>query len=127
MLPTFLMTPLAAFSAFLSNCVGITIKPIGLKRFAFGSAVVTSVGMLGIEDAFATFTPFFHVPLLVLIGAIKNKPTVVDNQIVIRPMININVTADHRYIDGAEGGRLIKLVERLFENPEDIELDVENL
>jgi pyruvate dehydrogenase E2 component (dihydrolipoamide acetyltransferase) len=125
-LPTFLMGPIASISAFISNCIGIPVKPLGLKRFAFGGAVVTSVGMLGIEDAFAPFTPFFHVPIVILIGAIKDKAVVVDGNIVIRPMMNINVTVDHRYSDGAEGGRLFKMLEKIFDEPEIIE-DLEKI
>jgi pyruvate dehydrogenase E2 component (dihydrolipoamide acetyltransferase) len=120
-LPTFLMGPVASFSAFISNCIGIPVKALGLKRFAFGGVVVTSVGMLGIEDAFAPFTQFFHVPMLALIGAIKDKAVVVDGEIVIRPMMNLNITVDHRYADGAEGGRLFKMMEKIFDEPDMIE------
>jgi len=126
-LPTFILKPLAQITAFLSNCCGLDVKPLGLKRFAFGGAIITSVGMLGIEDAFAPFTHFFHVPCLVLIGATKEKPVARDGKIEIRPMLNINVTADHRYIDGMEGGTLSRVVGYLFENPEEIESDTDRI
>jgi len=120
-LPTFILKPLATITAFLSNCCGIDVKPLGLNKYAFGGGIITSVGMLGIEDAFAPFTPFFHVPCVVLVGAIKNKPVVCDGKIEIRPMLNVNVTADHRYIDGLEGGLLSRVLNYIFENPEEID------
>jgi len=123
MLPTFILKPLAVTTAFLSNCCGIDVKPLGLNAYAFGGAVITSVGMLGIEDAFAPFTPFFHVPCVILVGSIKDKVVVIDGKMEIRPMLNINATGDHRYIDGLEAGTLSKVVAHLFEHPEDMELE----
>jgi len=123
MLPTFILKPLATTTAFLSNCMGLDVKPLGLNGYAFGGAVITSVGMLGIQDAFAPFTPFFHVPLVVLIGAVKDKPVVIDGKLEIRPLVCVNVTADHRYIDGLEGGTLSRVVTQFFENPELIEME----
>jgi hypothetical protein len=50
----------------------------------FGSAMVTSVGMMGLDNAFAPFPPFAHVPILVLISAILPTPVVEDDQVVAR-------------------------------------------
>jgi len=123
MLPTFILKPLATTTAFLSNCLGLDVKPLGLNAYAFGGAVITSVGMLGIEDAFAPFTPFFHVPCVVLIGTVKEKPVVINGKIEIKPMVSVNVTADHRYIDGQEGGTLSKVVTQMFDEPELIDME----
>lgn len=54
--PTFLVSFLIEVISFLTNKVGIQIKPLGLKRHAFGAACVTSLGSLGFEDATAPFT-----------------------------------------------------------------------
>ena len=53
----------------------------GVKPFPFGSCLVTSVGMMGLDVAFAPFTPFARVPILVMVGAIREKPVVVDGEV----------------------------------------------
>jgi len=46
---------------------------------------------------------------------------------VIRPMMSINVTADHRYIDGLEGGLLSRVVAQFFESPDDIDMSSQDI
>lgn len=53
------------------------------------------------------------IPILVAICEIVKKPVVVDDKIVIREMCNINLTLDHRYMDG---GRSKKLNQRVSYN-----------
>lgn len=48
---------------------------------------------------------------------IINTPVVRDNQIVIRPIMNISMTYDHRLMDGREGAGFLKFVTDLLNNP----------
>lgn len=41
---------------------------MGIKKDGFGACMVTSVGMLGLKDAIAPFTPFANCTMLVAIG-----------------------------------------------------------
>jgi pyruvate dehydrogenase E2 component (dihydrolipoamide acetyltransferase) len=123
MMPTILLGPIAHFGGFLANVLGITIAPLGIKAHAFGSIVVTSIGMLGYEEAYAPFTPFFHVPAVATICAIKKKPVVVEgDKIEARQMMNITFTVDHRMIDAYEGAKFSKRLQECLANPEQLEL-----
>lgn len=64
-------------------------------------------------------TPILNAPQSALlgIGAITDEPVVRDGQIVIRPMMTISLTFDHRLIDGAVAGRFRTRVRGALENP----------
>jgi len=120
-LPTFLLRPVSQFLGVLTGDLGIGIPALGLKERPFGSCMITSMGMLGVEEAFAPFTPFARVPLLLLVGAIKDQPAVREGKIVIIPTLKISVTMDHRYIDGVEAARIGKRFQDLLENPDHLD------
>ncbi|WP_274631164.1 dihydrolipoamide acetyltransferase family protein [Arvimicrobium flavum] len=64
-------------------------------------------------------TPILNAPQSALlgIGAIEDEPVVRDGQIVIRPMMMLSLTFDHRLIDGAVAGRFRGRVREILENP----------
>ena len=120
-MPMFILRPMLKLTGWLAGALGVNIKALGVERHAFGSAVITSVGMLGFDEGYAPFTPFARVPILLLIGAIRETPTVVDGQIVARPMVTVTATVDHRFIDGAQLGILAKEFRRVIEHPFSLE------
>ncbi len=117
-LPTWLIRPLLTVTGWLASAVGMSIPALGVKPFPFGSCVVTSVGMLGLDEGFAPPTPFARVPLWVLVGALRDRPVAEDGEVVIRPMVTLTATIDHRFIDGFQGGILAKEMRRVFAEPE---------
>jgi hypothetical protein len=116
-LPTPLLRPLVWLTGWLTSSLGIGAKPLGLERQPFGSAIVTSVGMLGLDEAWVPPTPFARVPLYVLIGAVRDRAVVVDGAVVVRPMLTVTATIDHRYIDGFQAATLARVFRRVFEDP----------
>lgn len=64
-------------------------------------------------------TPILNPPQSALlgIGRIEDTPVVRDGQIVIRPVMSISLTFDHRLIDGAVAGRFRARFKALLENP----------
>jgi pyruvate/2-oxoglutarate dehydrogenase complex dihydrolipoamide acyltransferase (E2) component len=117
-LPTFLIRPLLQVIGWLGGALGVSIPALGVETFPFGSCIITSVGMFGLDEGFAPPTPFARVPLLVLVGAIRERPAVVDGAIVARPELTITATIDHRFIDGFQGGVLAKTVREVLESPD---------
>jgi hypothetical protein len=117
LLPTQLLRPLVWFTGWMTSSLGLGARPLGLERQPFGSAIVTSVGMLGLDEAWVPPTPFARVPLYVLIGAVRHRPVVVDGQVVVRPMLTVTATIDHRYIDGFQAATLARVFRRVFEDP----------
>jgi len=118
LLPSFVISFIASFTGFLAGSLGLSVPALGVKPFPFGSALVTSIGMFGIESACVPFTPFARVPLLLCIGKITDKPVVIDGQIVIRPILSISGTIDHRFADGAVIGKFAKLFQNILKSPE---------
>lgn len=109
------------FAAWLTIDRDKDLKALGLSRQSFGSAMVSSVGMFGIQHAYAPMSPYYRVPLIVLVGEVAKKPVVVDDRIEARPILNLAATLDHRYVDGFHAARLAKSVRAYLEDPKRFE------
>lgn len=116
-LPTWLLRPILWLSGYIAGAMGVSIKPLGLERFPFGAAIVTSVGMLGIDEGFAPPTPFARVPVYIAVTSIKERAVVRDGQIVIRPEVDLMATVDHRFMDGHRGSMLAKTMRKCLHEP----------
>lgn len=97
------------------------LKKLGLPNQAFGSAMVSSVGMFGIQHGYAPLSPYYRVPLLVLVGEVARKPAVVGDKIEPRPLVNLAATLDHRYLDGFHAARMARCVREYMEDPKRFE------
>lgn len=108
-------------AAWLTTDKGMDLKKYGLPRQPFGSAMVSSVGMFGIQHAYAPLSPYYRIPFLVLVGEVAEKPAVVDGQIVARPLLTVSATMDHRYVDGFHAARLARSTRAYLEDPKSFE------
>jgi pyruvate dehydrogenase E2 component (dihydrolipoamide acetyltransferase) len=88
---------------------------LGPDLMTGGTFTVSAMGMFGTD----TFTAIINQPenAILGVGVIKEKPVVVDGEIVIRPMMNLSLTYDHRTIDGAEAGRFMQTLKQYMEDP----------
>ncbi len=120
-IPRRLLHVILRAAAFLTSDLNLDLARFGLPRQAFGSVMVSSVGMFGIEHAYAPIAPYYKVPLLVLVGQVVDKPTVVDEQVQIRPSLTLSATIDHRYLDGFHAARLARSVREYLEDPKRFE------
>lgn len=81
-----------------------------------GSTItITSLGAIG---GVAT-TPVINAPETSIIGVNKmlDRPVVRDGQIVVRTMMNLSASFDHRIVDGYDGAQLVQALRVLLENP----------
>jgi 2-oxoisovalerate dehydrogenase E2 component (dihydrolipoyl transacylase) len=81
-----------------------------------GSTItITSLGAIG---GIAT-TPVINAPETAIIGVNKmqQRPEVIDGAIVVRTMMNLSASFDHRIVDGYDGAQLVQALKRLLENP----------
>ena len=64
-------------------------------------------------------TPILNYPQAAILGlhAIKERPVAVDGQVVIKPMMYVALTYDHRLIDGREAVTYLKTVKEAIEDP----------
>jgi len=76
---------------------------------------VSNLGMFGIDE----FTAIINPPeaAILAVGAIKPVPVVRNNEIVVRQMMHVTMSCDHRVVDGATGAKFLQTVKRTLENP----------
>ncbi len=91
-------------------------KKLHLHELSHGTFTITNYG---------TFGSSYGVPIIrhpeasiLGIGTIKKKPVVIDDEIVIRSIMPISLSFDHRLIDGGEAVRFIQTLKSLLENPD---------
>lgn len=71
-------------------------------------------------------TPILNPPQSAILGmhTIKKRPVVIDDEIVVRPVMYLALSYDHRLIDGAEAVTFLKRIVECIENPERMMLEV---
>jgi pyruvate dehydrogenase E2 component (dihydrolipoamide acetyltransferase) len=121
-IPGVLRRPVLRLLSYLTNDRGWSIPSLKLPADGFGSAMVTSVGMFGIDIGYAPIFPLSGTPLLILVGEVQERPVAQAGQVVIRPILNLNVSFDHRFIDGFHAGKMSRSVRRYFAAPGEFEV-----
>lgn len=120
-MPWWLVRPIIRLSDFLVNELQLDLPKAGMPRDPFGSAMITNVGMFGVDTAFAPLTPIARCPMLILVTEVRDRPWVVGKSVEVRPVLRICATFDHRIIDGAHAGKLGKEMVRLLTEPDLLE------
>ena len=116
-IPYFLLNRFLKLLSFLSGTLNLDLGWAGVPKDPFGSIMITNVGSLGLDIAYAPLVPYSRVPLLMALGAVKARPIVDDGEVVVAQVMNINATFDHRFIDGMQASVLAKFVRRWLEEP----------
>lgn len=94
------------------------LSRFGIPRDPFGGAFVTSMGMLGIEHAFPPIVPMTRLSVTVAVGRIADAPVVENGSVVVRPILPLTATFDHRTIDGYHAGKLAETFTAILRDPE---------
>ncbi len=81
-----------------------------------GTFTITNGGVFGSLMS----TPIINIPQSAILGMhkIQDRPMAINGQVVIRPMMYIALSYDHRIIDGRESVSFLVRVKELLENPE---------
>jgi pyruvate dehydrogenase E2 component (dihydrolipoamide acetyltransferase) len=88
------------------------LKP---EEYTGATFSISNLGMFGIDE----FTAVINPPegAILAIGAMSAKPVVRENEIVIRQMMRVTMSCDHRVIDGATGAKFLQTFKKILENP----------
>jgi 2-oxoglutarate dehydrogenase E2 component (dihydrolipoamide succinyltransferase) len=88
---------------------------ITMEELTGGTFTITNGGVFGSLLS----TPIVNAPQSAILGMhkIQDRPVVVDGQIVVRPMMYIALTYDHRIIDGREAVQFLVTVKQCLEDP----------
>jgi len=83
-----------------------------------GTFTITNGGVFGSLMS----TPIINIPQSAILGMhkIQDRPMVVNGQVVVRPMMYLALSYDHRIIDGRESVSFLVRVKELLENPEQL-------
>ena len=84
-------------------------------EYAAGTFTITNLGAYGVETLIGIINP--PQAAILGVGSVMPQPAVREGQIVIRQLMKVALSADHRVSDGAEGARFIKEIQGLLENP----------
>ncbi|MEY4509835.1 MAG: hypothetical protein RLZZ450_1957 [Pseudomonadota bacterium] len=120
-LPSVLLRAALRGSAWLTERLQWDVPALALHKSPFGSAIISSIGSLGLPHGFAPLSWLYDVPLLLLVGEISDKPVVVEGRVVVRPMLPLTVTIDHRYVDGSHISRALTALRGYLQAPESYE------
>lgn len=88
---------------------------LSLDELKGGTFTLTSIGSIG--GLFAV--PIINYPevAIMAVNKIEKRPVVRDGQIVIRDIMHLAISCDHRVVDGAEAALFVKEVIQYLENP----------
>lgn len=80
-----------------------------------GTFSISNLGMYGIDQ----FTPIINTPesCILGVGAIVEKPVVVDGEVVVRDRMRVTLSCDHRVVNGAQGAEFLRTLRQLLEHP----------
>ena len=88
------------------------------EQYTGGSITVSNLGMFGINEFAAIISP--PQSSILAVGKIIKKPIVVDDEVVVGNTLKSTLSADHRVLDGAVAGKLLKDFNDIIEDPFEI-------
>ncbi|WP_342642289.1 pyruvate dehydrogenase complex dihydrolipoamide acetyltransferase [Rhodoligotrophos ferricapiens] len=88
------------------------LKP---EEYQGGTTAVSNLGMYGVKDFAAVINPP-HATILA-VGEGEKRPVIVDDEIVIRTVMSLTLSTDHRAVDGALGAEFLQVIKSLLEDP----------
>lgn len=85
------------------------------EEFLGATFSISNLGMFGIDE----FTAVINPPegAILAVGAMAPKPVVRENEVVVRQMMRVTMSCDHRVIDGATGAKFLQTFKKILENP----------
>lgn len=94
------------------RALDMKLKPDEMSGSTF---TISNIGMYGVDS----FNPIINQPNSAILGvsATVDKPVVRNGEIVIRPIMNLCLTIDHRIVDGLAGAKFMQDLKKLLENP----------
>ncbi len=80
-----------------------------------GTFTISNLGMFGVEQFVAVLNP--PQAAILAVGATVETPVVRNGEVVVKPMLTMTLTVDHRAVDGAAGADFLRTVKQFVEDP----------
>ena len=116
--PSLIMNPILKLLTLLCITFNLDLRRFGIPRDPFGSAMITNVGSLGLDVAYAPLVPYSGVPIILAVGEARRVPVVEGEQVVPGWMMKVNATFDHRLIDGYHAAVMSRTLRGCFAEPD---------
>ncbi|HHZ65414.1 MAG TPA: hypothetical protein EYN38_03825 [Flavobacteriales bacterium] len=117
MSPTFLIGWILRMMKFINYTLNIWSPMLGSPRDAFGSGMVTSLGMMGIQRGLAPLLPFYPCPIIVAVGKLEEKAVAVNGAVEVQEVLPLGITFDHRLVDGVGAAKMFRALSAYIANP----------
>ncbi|MGL4539565.1 MAG: dihydrolipoamide acetyltransferase family protein [Candidatus Rhabdochlamydia sp.] len=124
-IPDGLITPIVRFADYKSLVdLSKEVKSLAAKahanklkqeEYVGGSFTISNLGMYGISEFVAIINP--PQSAILAVGGIEEKPIVVDKKIEIGKTLKLNLSADHRVLDGIDAAKFLKTLQKYLEAP----------
>ena len=90
-------------------------KKLQPEEYTGATFSISNLGMMGIKE----FTAIINPPegAIIAVGGANPTPVVRDGQVVVRSLMNVTMSCDHRVIDGATGAKFLQTFKQMLENP----------
>ena len=94
------------------RALSMKLKP---EEMAGSTFTISNLGMYGVKS----FNPIINQPNSAILGvsATQDKVVAINGEIVIRPIMELCLTIDHRLVDGLAGAKFMQDLKKLLENP----------
>lgn len=105
-----------AISAEIKELAGrAKAKKLQPEEYTGGTFSVSNLGMFGIQE----FTAIINPPeaAIIAVGGATEKAVVKNGEIVVRSIMNVTMSCDHRVVDGATGAKFLQTFKQMLENP----------
>jgi pyruvate dehydrogenase E2 component (dihydrolipoamide acetyltransferase) len=86
-----------------------------LEDLEGGTFTISNLGMYGVENFIAVLNP--PQVAILAVGAIEETPVVRDGEVVVRPLMSVTLTCDHRAVDGSVASEFLATVRSMLEEP----------
>jgi pyruvate dehydrogenase E2 component (dihydrolipoamide acetyltransferase) len=80
-----------------------------------GTFTISNLGMYGVEQFVAVLNP--PQAAILAVGTVEDRPVARDGELVVRPMMTMTMTSDHRALDGATASDFLRTVKSFLEEP----------
>jgi pyruvate dehydrogenase E2 component (dihydrolipoamide acetyltransferase) len=88
------------------------LKP---EEYTGATFSISNLGMFGIDEFTAVINP--PEAAILAVGAMTPQPVVRDGQVVVRQLMRVTMSCDHRVVDGATGAKFLQTFKKILENP----------
>ncbi len=80
-----------------------------------GTFTISNLGMFAVEQFVAVLNP--PQAAILAVATTEDRAVVRDSRVVVRPMMTVTLTVDHRAVDGAPAAEFLQTVKTLLEDP----------